>query len=195
MELKKYYYVDDIQRIHEIDVKETKNTKSGISDQSPVAPDSPDSPKTYEIASGDNKGKQISQDFLYTNQQDAHEEISDRHSRLHKAFKNINLIACLSINKEPSRKMEGLNRLELEKAAQKDEEDYKGWIKNLKKSYQEINNEKPDLEKLSKTLKNANLVKKALENPLAIDFIEIMAKEAQINKGKALKNPQSSIER
>jgi hypothetical protein len=159
-----YYCVDDIQRIHKIVVDPIGDTKLNI------------------IVSGELKGKIISKDFLYLEEEQAHEEVSDRHTRLHKAFKNFDLITCLSINKEPSRKMEGYSRAELDKLAHEDKTNYKGWIKNLERSYEEINNEKPDLEKLSRTLKNANLVKKALENPLAIDFIEIMAKEAQLNK-------------
>jgi hypothetical protein len=166
---KSYYYcVDDIQRIHQIKA-DTMGDKN-----------------LFVIVSGELKGKMISGDFLYEAEDKAHQEVADRHSRLHKAFKNLDLIACLSINKEPSRKMEGYSILELENLAKEDKKNYKGWVKNLELSYEEINKEKPDLEKLARTLKNANLVKKALENPLAIEFIEIMAKEAQLSKRKVI---------
>lgn len=156
------YCVDDIQRVHKVEVQLIHNH--------------------YEILNGELVGKLVSKDFIYSTKENADLEIAQRHSKLNKAFKSFDLLACLSINKEPSRIMEGFNRLELENLAHEDKKNYKGWIKTLERNYEEINHEKPDLEKLSKTLKNANLVKKALENPLAIDFIEIMAKEAQIKK-------------
>lgn len=164
-----YYCVDDIQRIHKVKTDTLGNRN------------------LYVITSGELKRKMISGDFLYDSEDLAHKEVADRHSRLHNALKNLDLIACLSINKEPSRKMEGFSRQDLEKLAIEDKNNYKGWIKKLEKSYEEINKEKPDLEKLAKTLKNANLVKQALENPLAIDFIEIMSREAQFTKRKTVK--------
>lgn len=169
-----YYCVDDLQRIHQVNTDTLGNRNLHV------------------IVSGELKGKMMSGDFLYEHEQLAHKEIADRHSRLHQSFKSLDLVACLSINKEPSRKLEGFSRLELIELAEEDKTNYKGWIKNLERSYEEINNEKPDLDKLAKTLKNANLVKKALENPLAIDFIEIMAKEAVLNKRKLLKSPEKA---
>jgi hypothetical protein len=163
-----HYCVDDIQRIHKVKI-ESMGVKN-----------------LYVVKAGELKGKMISGDFLYEEESQAHNEVSDRHTRLHKAFKSLDLLSCLSINKEPSRKMEGFSREDLEKFSQEDKSNYKTWLKNLKINYEEINNEKPDLEKLSKTLKNANLVKKALENPLALDFIEIMSREATIEKRKSL---------
>lgn len=163
-----YYCVDDIQRVHKVKA-ETMGDKN-----------------LFVITTGELKGKMISGDFLYKEEEQAHHEIADRHTRLHKAFKTLDLIACLSINKEPSRKMVGYGHQELENLAKEDKKEYKGWVKTLELSYEEINKEKPDLEKLARTLKNANLIKKALENPLAIEFIEIMAKEAQLNKSRNL---------
>jgi hypothetical protein len=144
---------------------------------------------TLKIVSGELHGKKIAKEFFYENKDDANKEIAERHSRLHEAFKNLDLVACLSINKEPKRKLDGLNRQELQDAATKDKKSYKNWLDKLQKSWEEINHERPDLEKLAKTLRNANLIQKALENPLAVDFIEIMAKEAKIKKAKAKAPP------
>jgi hypothetical protein len=162
-----FYIVDDLQQVQKIKTKEEANH--------------------HLILNGELSGIRISKNFVYKTEKQAHQEVADRHTRLNKAFKTLDLVSCLSINKEPSRKLEGLSLEELKVLAKKDKEDYIGWLKKLEKNYEEINNEKPDLEKLAKTLKNAHLVQKALEDPLAIDFIEIMSKEAQIKKSREAK--------
>jgi hypothetical protein len=156
------YCIDELQRLHRVTAKKVDNT--------------------WVIEEGELKGVSISDDFLYANEDAAHLEIADRHIRLNKAFKSFDLVGCLSINKEPARKMEGHSLKSLEALAAQDKKDYKNWIKKLEKSWEEINHERPDLEKLAKTLRNANLIQNALQNPLAIDFIEIMSREAQLQK-------------
>jgi chromosome segregation ATPase len=150
--------------------------------------------KRWEILTGELTGIVISKDFFYSNKEKANAEIADRHHRLHEAFKGLDLLKCLSINKEPHRKMEGKSKLELEALALEDRKSYKNWLSGLEKGWEEINHERPDLEKLSKTLKNANLIQRALENPLAIEFIEIMAKEAQIRKARKKMGDAKDIE-
>jgi hypothetical protein len=88
--------------------------------------------------------------------------------------------------------MEGYSILELENLAKEDKKNYKGWVKNLELSYEEINKEKPDLEKLARTLKNANLVKKALENPLIpIRASSCCRQHPTSSSTKALEPPKS----
>jgi len=175
----KGFCLNELQQIVEVQVKEDKD-KQGV----------------WVIQDGDLKGNKISQDFFYQDAEQANQEIAERHQRLHKAFKNLDLLSCLSINKEPSRKLLGLSKSDLDKLAAQDKKDYKRWLTSLEKGWEEINHERPDLEKLSKTLKNANLIQKALESPLAIEFIEIMSREAKIKKaGKEIRgsNPEEPI--
>lgn len=143
--------------------------------------------KVWVIKDGSLKGLKISKDFLYEEKSQAVTEIEGRHQRLNKAFKSLDLLRCLSINKEPARKLQGYSQKELDAIELKDKKSYKSWLDGLEKGWEEINHERPDLEKLAKTLKNANLIQKALKNPLAIEFIEIMSKEAKLIKaGKKL---------
>ena len=164
-EPQEYWIVDDIQRVVNIDSCEmVEGTKLKVL-----------SPRSHA-------GMVFSTEFVYTEEAAADQEISDRHTRLNNAFRNRDLLACLSINKEPERKTHGASADDLKAQAHEDKEGYKNWVTTLKKEWEAINHEKADLGKLSQTLRNARLIQDALANPLAIDFTEIMAREATLKK-------------
>jgi hypothetical protein len=166
----KGYCLNELQQIVEVNVIQNK-----------------ENPNVWDIKTGALGGLKISKEFLYEDESQARTEIELRHQRLNKAFKSLDLLKCLSINKEPARKLQGYSQDELNTIELKDRKSYKNWLNGLEKGWEEINHERPDLDKLSKTLKNANLIQKALKNPLAIEFIEIMSKEAKLKKaGKTI---------
>lgn len=129
-------------------------------------------------------GQTYSPDFVYLSEEDADSEVADRHMRLNKAFRTRDLLACLSINKEPERKSRGACKRDLTTLARGDKDDYHNWIETLKRSWEEVNGEAPDIAKLAKTLRNAQLIKEALSNPLAPDFTEIMVRENALQRSK-----------
>jgi len=135
-------------------------------------------------------GKRLAEEFFHKTTDAAVAEVEDRHRRLNIAFKSLDLVGCLSIHKESERKFQGRTKEELKQLAKDDKEHYREWLENLEKSWTKINKGQPDLEKLAKTLRNHALVQEALSEPLAIDFIEIMAEEARIKKSREKNTPE-----
>jgi hypothetical protein len=164
METQTGYCLDETQEIHQVEAAKAGNL--------------------WAILNGPDHlvGKTLAAEFLHKSEEKAREEIEDRHRRLNLAFKSADLVGCLSIHKEGERKLLGAGKEDLERLAKEDKDHYRGWLENLEKSWTKANHEAPDLEKLAKTLRNHALIKEALSEPLAIDFIEIMAKEAKIRK-------------
>lgn len=171
---KKPWIVDDVQRTVEVggfEVLEDGKIEIKL-------------PKTHA-------GQIYAPEFVYATEEEAGMEIADRHTRLNQAFKSGDLLACLSINKEPSRKAEGATAKELAAQAVEDKSSYHRWVDHLKKDWEAINHEKADLQKLAQTLRNAQLIQDALSDPLAVDFTEIMAREARLKK---IPTPGQNIE-
>lgn len=171
-EQKETWIVDDIQRV--VNVENFEVRADG---------------KIHILQPRSHAGMDFAPEFVYASEEDACQEVHNRHVRLNKAFSNRDLLACLSINKEPERKSQGATDRDLSLQAKEDKESYRLWVATLKKEWEQINHEKADLQKLSQTLRNARLIKDALSNPLAIDFTEIMAREAAI-KTRESKAPE-----
>jgi hypothetical protein len=173
------WIVDDVQQI--VNVKSCEIIPSPPGAEQKLVINAPES----------HSGMIFSTEFVYTSEDAAEREVADRHTRLNQAFSKRDLLACLSINKEPGRKTGGATAKDLVNMAEHDKESYHRWVSNLTKEWEAINHEKADLQKLSQTLRNARLIQDALANPLAIDFTEIMAREAVL---KAHKPPGPSQE-
>lgn len=167
------WIVDDIQRV--VNVEKTTVLEDGKIRV--------DAPRTH-------KGMIFSPEFVYPDETSANQEVRDRHTRLNKAFIERDLLACLSINKETQRKTTGLTADELQKEAVNDKKDYNSWLETIKHDWEQINHEKPDLQRIVLILRNSKLIADALANPLAIDFIEIMAREER-TKVKEPENRQT----
>jgi len=168
-----FFIVDDVQQIHQIPEMGDWSLADDI----------------LHIHSGPLGGQKYHSDFVHPSEEAAKTEITNRHTRLNRAFSALDLLGCLSINKEPQRRTLGLSWQDLVQEAKKDKEQYQSWLQNLEQQWEKINHEKPDLGKLANTLKNAALIQQALQNPLAIDFIEIMSREDKLKKAKAKAGP------
>lgn len=168
----KAFIVDDLQRIVEVTGEVFPEEKA------------PFTLAYQEISKPSHRGQRYHPSFIYKTKDEAIGEISDRHKRLSEAVNRRDMLGALSINKEPFRKSLGFSKTELESAAQQDKARYKEWVQTLEKKYREIHREDPDHLKLAKTLKMASAIGTALEEPLAIDFIEVMDQLARIERAK-----------
>lgn len=143
-----------------------------------------------EISKPSHRGQRYHPSFVYKTKDEAIGEISDRHKRLSEAVNRRDMVGALSVNKEPFRKSLGFSKKELEAAAQQDQARYKEWVNTLERRYKEVHKEAPDHIKLAKTLKMAAAIENALEEPLALDFIEIMDQLARIERAKTKNQTQ-----
>jgi hypothetical protein len=177
----KEFIVDDLQRVIEVTGATFPEEKA------------PFQLAYKEIKKPSHQGQRYHPSFIYKTEEEAMGEITDRHKRLSEALTKRDMVGCLSINKEPYRKSLGFSKKELEDAANQDKARYKEWVESLELRYREIHKENPDHIKLAKTLKMASAISNALQEPLALDFIEIMDRMARIEKAKEKSKEEPSL--
>lgn len=170
------WIVDDVQRVVEItDHQETNGSEN---------------PKVQINGPRSHAGQIYAKEFCYASGEAADAEVADRHTRLNKALLCRDLLLCLSIQKEPNRKSQGATANELKAFEAQDKTDYKNWVDTLKRKWEEIHHEQPEIKKLVKTLRTAQIIQEALKEDLAVEFIEIMAREGALKNREYLAGPE-----
>lgn len=184
------FIVDDINQIREITIekeilrenhcdKQDHNKKRDIQNDTRLL-----------VKTKEGKTYHIHPNYVHQSEEQAHQEVELWHTRLHKALLKRDLIGCLSIQKEPERKINlSLSPQELEGWKVKDRNNYKLWREQLESRWTTIHEGKLDPEILIRTLRKSLVINDALKNPLSAEFIEIVAGELRLesNKDKAPK--------
>lgn len=159
------FIVDDLKQVVEVKVGATCDPQKPL----------------VEVTTKEGVTYKIHPSFIHKEAEAAHQEVAQWHTRLHQALIKKDLVGCLSIQKEAERKIQfSLSPEELEQYALEDKRNYHQWRETVVNRWAAVNDGKRDVENLIKTLRRGVVIRDALNEPLAQDFIEIAAREFKL---------------